>query len=94
MSQAQILILDEPTAAMDAIAEFELFKKFRSLTQGKITFFISHRFSSVRIADRIVVLNNGEFAEIGTHHELLKLGGLYAEMFHLQAAGYQTESAS
>lgn len=89
MSRAQILILDEPTAAMDAIAEFDLYKRFRQLTQGKITFFISHRFSSVRLADRIIVLDQGRIAELGTHEQLLTQNGLYARMFHLQASGYQ-----
>jgi ATP-binding cassette subfamily B protein len=89
LSQAQILILDEPTAAMDAIAEYELFERFRQLTQGKITFFISHRFSSVRLADRIVVLDHNEIVELGTHEELMKNNALYAKMFRLQAEGYQ-----
>ena len=88
MSSAQILILDEPTSAMDAIAEFDLYQRFRQLTQGKITFFISHRFSSVRLADRILVLDGGRIAELGTHEELLKQAGLYAKMFDMQAAGY------
>ena len=89
MSRAQILILDEPTAAMDAIAEFDLYKRFRQLTKGKTTFFISHRFSSVRLADRIIVLDQGRIAELGTHEQLLTQNGLYARMFHLQASGYQ-----
>lgn len=88
MSRAQILILDEPTSAMDAIAEFDLYQRFRQLTQGKITFFISHRFSSVRLADRILVLDGGRIAELGTHDQLLERDGLYAEMFRLQASGY------
>ncbi|MEO1621959.1 MAG: ABC transporter ATP-binding protein [Cyanobacteria bacterium J06632_3] len=88
MSQAQILILDEPTAAMDAIAEADLYQRFKSLTQGKITFFISHRFSSVRLADRILVLDDGQIAELGTHDQLMRKSGLYAEMFQLQASGY------
>ncbi|MEB3213874.1 MAG: ABC transporter ATP-binding protein [Leptolyngbyaceae bacterium] len=88
MSRAQILILDEPTSAMDAIAEFDLYQRFRQLTQGKITFFISHRFSSVRLADRIMVLDNGRIAELGNHAQLLEKNGLYARMFSLQASGY------
>ena len=88
MSSAQILILDEPTSAMDAIAEFDLYQRFRQLTKGKITFFISHRFSSVRLADRILVLDGGCIAELGTHEELLRKNGLYAKMFDMQAAGY------
>ena len=89
MSQAQILILDEPTASIDAIAEFELFKQFRQLTQGRTTIFISHRFSSVRLANRIVVLDQGQVAEIGSHDQLMANQGLYAQMFRLQAEGYQ-----
>ena len=88
MSSAQILILDEPTSAMDAIAEFDLYQRFRQLTQGKITFFISHRFSSVRLADRILVLDQGRIAELGTHAQLMAQSGLYAKMFRLQASGY------
>ncbi|MEM9007010.1 MAG: ABC transporter ATP-binding protein [Cyanobacteria bacterium P01_F01_bin.86] len=88
MSQAQILILDEPTAAMDALAEADLYKRFKELTRGKITFFISHRFSSVRLADRILVLDGGQIAELGTHEELIQQKGLYARMFNLQASGY------
>ncbi|NEO27511.1 MAG: ABC transporter ATP-binding protein, partial [Kamptonema sp. SIO4C4] len=88
MSDAPILILDEPTAALDAIAEFELFEKFRQLTQGKMTFFVSHRFSTVLLADRIVVLENSEIVEIGSHEELMANNGLYAKMFRLQASSY------
>lgn len=88
ISRAQILILDEPTSAMDAIAEFNLYQRFRQLTEGKTTFFISHRFSSVRLADRILVLDKGCVAELGTHEQLLQNQGLYAQMFNLQASGY------
>ena len=88
MSQAQILILDEPTAAVDAIAEHDLFERFRQLTQGKMTFLVSHRFSTVRMADRIVVLENGEIIETGTHEQLIAKQGRYEEMFRLQAESY------
>ena len=89
MRDAQIVILDEPTAALDARAEFEVFKRFAELTSGKTAVIISHRFSTVRMADRILVLKNGEMLELGTHVELLEKGGLYAELFNLQAQGYQ-----
>ena len=89
MRDAQIVILDEPTAALDARAEYEVFKRFSELTKGKTAVIISHRFSTVRMADRILVLKNGEKLEIGTHEELVASNGLYAELFHLQAQGYQ-----
>lgn len=89
MRDAQIVILDEPTAALDARAEYEVFKRFSELTSGKTAVIISHRFSTVRMADRILVLKNGEMLEIGTHKELLENKGLYAELFNLQAQGYQ-----
>ncbi|WP_222427333.1 ABC transporter ATP-binding protein [Hyella patelloides] len=88
MSNAPILILDEPTAALDAIAEYELFEKFRALTAGKMTFFVSHRFSTVQLADRIVVLENSRIVEVGSHQELMSNKGLYAQMFGLQASSY------
>ncbi|MDQ3015953.1 MAG: ABC transporter ATP-binding protein/permease [Bacteroidota bacterium] len=88
MRDAQIVILDEPTAALDARAEYEVFKRFSELTKGKTAVIISHRFSTVRMADRILVLKNGQMLEIGTHEELLTLNGLYAELFNLQAQGY------
>jgi ATP-binding cassette subfamily B protein len=89
MKDAQLLILDEPTAALDARAEYEVFQRFADLTRGKTAVLISHRFSTVRMADRILVLNKGELEEIGSHEELLQKGGRYAELFLLQARGYQ-----
>jgi ATP-binding cassette subfamily B protein len=89
MRDAQLLILDEPTAALDARAEFEVFKRFKELSKGKTAVLISHRFSSVRMADRIVVLLDGTVEAIGTHAELLGQGCRYAELFELQAAGYR-----
>jgi len=89
MREAQLLILDEPTAALDARAEFEVFERFKELTQGKTAVLISHRFSTVRMADRILVVENGRVQEIGSHEELLANNGRYAELFQLQAAGYR-----
>ena len=89
LRDAQFLILDEPTAALDARSEYEVFQRFAELTAGKMTLFISHRFSTVRMAERIVVLENGRIAEDGDHEELTHLGGRYAEMFELQAARYR-----
>jgi ATP-binding cassette subfamily B protein len=89
LRDAQLLVLDEPTAALDARAEYEVFLRFSELTAGKMAVLISHRFSTVRMADRILVLRGGELAEDGTHHELVARGGLYAELFGLQAAGYR-----
>lgn len=89
MKDAQLLILDEPTAALDARAEYEVFQRFADLTKGKTAVLISHRFSTVRMADRILVLNKGELEEIGSHEELLQKNGRYAELFLLQAKGYQ-----
>ena len=89
MRDAQLLILDEPTAALDARSEYEVFQRFKELTQGKTAVLISHRFSTVRMADRILVIENGQFVEIGSHEELLGNGGRYAELFALQAAGYR-----
>ncbi|MEH2304873.1 ABC transporter ATP-binding protein [Nostoc sp.] len=88
-SQADILVLDEPTSAIDAQAEFEIFNHFRAITQNQMVLLISHRFSTVRMADKIVVIENGEVIEQGTHEELLQLKGRYAKLFLLQAAGYQ-----
>jgi ATP-binding cassette subfamily B protein/ATP-binding cassette subfamily C protein len=86
---ADILVLDEPTAAMDAEAEVQIFDHFRKITQNQMVVLISHRFSTVRMADQIVVMAGGELSEQGTHEELLKLGGRYARLFSIQAAGYQ-----
>jgi len=89
MREAEVLILDEPTAALDARAEFEVFQRFKELSRGKTAVLISHRFSSVRMADRILVLADGTVEAVGTHEELLAAGGRYAELFELQAAGYR-----
>ena len=89
LRDAQLLILDEPTAALDARSEYEVFERFAELTGGKMALFISHRFSTVRMADRIVVLADGQIAEDGSHEQLMALGGQYAEMFELQAASYR-----
>jgi ATP-binding cassette subfamily B protein len=89
MRGAHLLILDEPTAALDARSEFEVFKRFKELSEGRTAVLISHRFSSVRMADRILVLEGGELEASGTHDELLAAGGRYAELFELQAAGYR-----
>jgi len=89
LRDAQLLILDEPTAALDAKSEHEVFQRFAELTQGKMALLISHRFSTVKMADRILVLEQGQIAEQGDHQELLLRGGRYAEMFELQAASYR-----
>ena len=89
LRDAQLLVLDEPTAALDARSEFEVFQRFAELTAGKMALFISHRFSTVRMADRIVVLENGKIAEEGSHEQLARLGGRYKEMFEMQAASYR-----
>jgi len=89
MRDAQLLILDEPTATLDARAEYEVFRRFAELTQGRMAVLISHRFSTVRMADRILVLQDGRIREQGTHKHLVALGGQYAELFELQAAGYR-----
>jgi ATP-binding cassette subfamily B protein len=89
MRDAQLLILDEPTATLDARAEYEVFQRFSELTRARMAVLISHRFSTVRMADRILVLADGSIQEQGTHEQLLSLGGRYAELFELQAAGYR-----
>jgi ATP-binding cassette subfamily B protein len=89
MRDAEILILDEPTASLDARAEYEIFTRMKALTEGKMAVFISHRFSTVRLADRILVLENGVISEAGTHEELLAEGRTYADLFNLQAAAYR-----
>jgi ATP-binding cassette subfamily B protein len=89
MRDARILILDEPTSSLDAQAEYDVFAKFRVLTKGKTAIFISHRFSTVRLADRILVLENGQIIENGSHQELIALGGRYADLFNLQAEAYR-----
>ena len=88
-SQADILVLDEPTAAMDAAAEAQIFEHFRSLTQQRIAILISHRFSTVRMADQIIVIKHGRIIEHGSHAQLMNLDGHYAHLFSLQAKGYQ-----
>ena len=89
MRDAEVLVLDEPTSAIDAEKEYELFTRFRTLTEGRISVLISHRFSTVRIADRIAVLEHGAMTELGTHAELLARGGTYARLFKMQAEGYR-----
>ena len=89
MRDAQVLILDEPTAALDARAEYEVFRRFKEMSRGKTVVLISHRFSSVRMADRIIVLADGSIEASGTHEQLIGEGGRYAELFELQAAGYR-----
>src|SRR5260370_29577568 len=89
LRDAQLLVLDEPTAALDARSEYQVFQRFAELTAGQMSLFISHRFSTVRMADRIVVLENGNIVEEGTHERLTRMGGRYAEMFELQAASYR-----
>jgi ATP-binding cassette, subfamily B, bacterial len=89
LRDAQLLILDEPTAALDAKSELEVFERFAELTAGKMALLISHRFSTVRMADRIVVLEGGQLVEEGTHQQLMALGGRYAAMFEMQAASYR-----
>ena len=82
------MVLDELTASLDAKTEYELFKRLRELTEGKITILISHRFSTVRMADRILVIEKGKIIDQGSHEELIKLGGKYTSMFYMQAESY------
>jgi ATP-binding cassette subfamily B protein len=89
MRDAQLLVLDEPTSSLDARAEYQVFRRFSELTAGRMAVLISHRFSTVRMADRILVLETGRLIEDGSHDELLSLGGRYAELFNLQAEGYR-----
>ncbi len=89
MRQAQVMILDEPTAALDARSEYEIFERFKELSDGRTTVLISHRFSTVRMADRILVLDQGAVLESGSHEQLLAADGHYAELFNLQAEGYR-----
>ena len=89
MREAEVLVLDEPTSALDAEAEYEVFRRFGELMEGRIAVLISHRFSTVRMADRIVVLSGGKVAEEGSHAELMQLDGAYARLFNLQAQGYR-----
>lgn len=89
LRDAQLLILDEPTAALDARSEFEVFQRFAELTEGKMAVLISHRFSTVKMADRILVLSGGQIVEQGDHRQLIELGGQYAAMFEMQAASYR-----
>ncbi|MBM3166612.1 MAG: ABC transporter ATP-binding protein [Chloroflexi bacterium] len=86
---AQIIVLDEPTSALDAQAEYEVFKKFRQLAEGRTAILISHRFSTVRLADYIYVLEDGRISESGTHDELVRCGGMYAHLFETQAQYYR-----
>jgi ATP-binding cassette subfamily B protein len=89
MRNAEILVLDEPTASVDARTEYEIFQNFKALTEGKMAILMSHRFSTVRMADRIAVIQEGRIAELGTHEELLRREGTYAQLFTMQAEGYR-----
>lgn len=89
MRDAEILVLDEPTASVDAQTEYDIFRHFHELTEGKMAILISHRFSTVRMADRIVVIQEGRIAELGSHQELLRQEGIYARLFGMQAEGYR-----
>ncbi|MDB5081103.1 MAG: transporter related, partial [Chloroflexi bacterium] len=89
MRKSEVVILDEPTSALDAEREYEIFQRFRELTRGKMALLISHRFSTVRMADRIAVLEGRKIIELGSHQELLKMDGTYARLFNMQAEGYR-----
>jgi ATP-binding cassette, subfamily B, bacterial len=89
MRDGEVLVLDEPTASLDAEREYEIFQRFRELTDGKIAVLISHRFSTVRMADRIAVIEGGQITELGSHAELLARGATYARLFEMQAEGYR-----
>ena len=89
MRDGEVLVLDEPTASLDTEREYAIFQRFRELTTGKIAVLISHRFSTVRMADRIAVIEGGRITEIGSHAELLQRGGTYARLFEMQAEGYR-----
>ena len=89
LRDSQILILDEPTAAFDAASEYEIFRRFADLARNRTALFISHRFSTVRMSDRIIVLERGGIHEQGTHEQLMARAGKYSNMFELQAAGYR-----
>ena len=88
---APILLLDEPTAALDPIAENDIYQKYNEMTQGKTSLFISHRLASTRFCDRILYLKDGKIAEMGTHEELLRQGGGYADLFEVQSQYYRKE---
>ncbi|MDD5034419.1 MAG: hypothetical protein PHE55_06640 [Methylococcaceae bacterium] len=90
LRSAGIIILDEPTSALDPEAESQVLERFRQLAEGRTAILISHRLSTVSLADRIFVLDEGRISEFGTHEELLRRQGIYAEMFHVQARHYQT----
>lgn len=94
MRRAPVVVLDEPTAAIDAEAEAEIFGRLKDVARGATALVIAHRFSTVRMADRIVVMENGKVIEHGVHQDLLSAGGVYARLFRLQASGYLTEAAS